>query len=269
MTRDNCYKEPIIHRSGTLPLKIYQTCFVGYHWHEEYEFLLSHKGSAHCTVSGRQYTLEEGDCLMIRGGELHSVSARAGESVTAIVVHPRLWSGDLTENFPEGIEFASFFAHDGGLGDEIFAILHDVEDCCRTRPPFSEFLLRSHFCSLFSLLLREGKYCVTPAVPKIVPPGEAMIFDYVHSHLAEPITLELLCELSHYSKSYIIRLFKKNTGQTPMEYINRCRIELAKELLQSKSVTDTALECGFNSISYFIRTFRRYTGSTPKQWHKA
>ena len=51
ITRDKNLKESAIHRSGKLPLKIYADDYVRYHWHEEYEFLYSDGGRAHCTVN--------------------------------------------------------------------------------------------------------------------------------------------------------------------------------------------------------------------------
>lgn len=47
------------------------------------------------------------------------------------------------------------------------------------------------------------------------------------------------------------------------------RIEPAKDLLQTKSVTDAAFVCGFNNLSYFSKVFRQYTGETRIQWQKA
>lgn len=268
MSQNIRYREPVVHRSGDLPLKVYHTCYVKYHWHDEYEFLLSDEDGALCTVGGRKIVLNRGDCLMIQGGELHSLSMSLGKSITAIVVHPRLWSGELVGTPPEALEFTAHFVHGTALCGEISALLHRVLDCCREKPPCYEFLLRSYFCALFALLLEAGEYRKKPDVPREISASEAALFDYVHSHLAEPISLDTLASLSHYSKSYIIRLFRKNTGQTPTGYINACRIELAKELLQDKSVTETAFACGFNNLSYFIKVFRKHTGETPMQRQK-
>ena len=268
MQQDMLYREPVIHRSGELPLKIYKTHHVTYHWHDEYEFLLSDEDDVHCTVSGQQIILNRGDTLIIQGGRLHSLSMSMGRSITAIVVHPRLWSGDLACRPLDGLEFTSLFTHGSTLGEKIHGILNRVKNCYDARLPCCEFLLRSHFCSLFALLLEEGEYRESTADQRGLSSGEAALFDYVHRHLGDALSLDTLCARSHYSKSYVIRLFKKNTGQTPTEYINSCRIELAKELLKTKSVTETALECGFNNLSYFCKVFRRCTGETPRRWNR-
>ena len=138
--------------------------------------------------------------------------------------------------------------------------MRKIKACYFAKKAGYEILLRAYFCNIFAILVENGKFEQNIRDEKPQNPAEAAIFEYIHQNLRESITLDTLSEISHFSNSYVIRLFKKSTGQTPTEYVNRCRISLAKKLLESKSVTETALDCGFNNISYFIRTFKRYTG---------
>jgi AraC-like DNA-binding protein len=246
-------------------MKIYDSNHVKYHWHDEYEFLIAKHDGTVCSVGGKQITLNKGDSLMIEGGELHSLSLEAGKSVTAIVVHPTFWACDEYDLF-EKLKFETVFRAHDEIGAKITELLTDATECCLRKPFGYEFLLKSYFGNIFAILLSHGRYKGKTVHNNAASSPEMMLFEHVHSHLNEDISLDALCELSHFSKSYVIRIFKKHTGQTPTEYINRCRIEQAKELLTSKCVTDTALDCGFNNVSYFIRTFKRYTGVTPREW---
>ena len=67
------------------------------------------------------------------------------------------------------------------------------------------------------------------------------------------------------SYSHFSRSFKKVTGVTFKNYLNRTRISKAEQLLFSKtcSVSEAAIACGYNSISYFIKVYRLFTGTTP------
>ncbi len=103
-------------------------------------------------------------------------------------------------------------------------------------------------------------------------PGSGGIVDvtkhYIHEKLAEKISLDALAENAKVTNSYLCKQFKKGTGLTVVEYINRHRIELAKGLLTSKKVRiiEIAYETGFQSLSQFNRSFHRYTGQSPTEY---
>jgi YesN/AraC family two-component response regulator len=88
---------------------------------------------------------------------------------------------------------------------------------------------------------------------------------YIASHTHENITLEQLAEGSEYSKEYIAKLFRKHMGMSISDYIQKVRIDEAKELLrQGKSCGEVACILNYTSQSYFIRQFKKQTGITPK-----
>ena len=74
----------------------------------------------------------------------------------------------------------------------------------------------------------------------------------------------LLCEMS---EVHFRRVFRDYTGQGPVEYRNRLRLERARELLQSGeyNVSEAAFACGFSNLSFFIRLYKKRFGNTPKQ----
>ena len=265
MKENTLYRESVVHRSGGLPLRIYDSNHVKYHYHDEYEFLLADQNETVCFVGGKQFTLNSGDSIMIKGGELHSLSLGIGKSVTAIVVHPSFFGGE-DGNFFESLNFSILFRGDTPVVNDVTELLRKIKNCYFEKKVGCEILLRAYFCDIFATLVETGEFEQSIEGETHPHPAEAAIFEYIHQNLRESITLDTLSEISHFSNSYVIRLFKKSTGQTPTEYVNRCRISLAKKLLESRTVTETALDCGFNNISYFIRTFKRYTGVTPKEW---
>ncbi|MBQ8432508.1 MAG: helix-turn-helix domain-containing protein [Clostridia bacterium] len=69
------------------------------------------------------------------------------------------------------------------------------------------------------------------------------------------MTFHIVCEIT---ECYLAREFKSYTGQTVMTYLNMVRCKNAEICLaEGKSVTETAYECGFESISCFSRTYKK------------
>ena len=70
--------------------------------------------------------------------------------------------------------------------------------------------------------------------------------------------------------SNLMRVFRKATGQTPIEYLVRLRIQRAMDMLRNTdlTVTEIALEVGFNDSNYFTRQFRRILGESPRSFRQ-
>ena len=94
--------------------------------------------------------------------------------------------------------------------------------------------------------------------------------DYIRKNIKTVSSLDELCQELHYSKNYVIRIFKKELGKTPFQYINTERISLAKYLLEttSRSLSEIATECGFSDYPYFYKCFLKEECTSPSEWRK-
>ncbi len=92
--------------------------------------------------------------------------------------------------------------------------------------------------------------------------------EYLHSHVDEKITVDVLSAVARLSPSHFTRVFREDTGKSPMEYVQNVRLERAKKLLLAgdKSVTEIALECGFGSTSYLSACFQKQYRISPKEY---
>lgn len=93
---------------------------------------------------------------------------------------------------------------------------------------------------------------------------------YIHAHISEYITLNFLAERACLSPDHYTRKFKKLTGQTPIEYLNRQRVEKAQLILNTstKSMSEIALHCGFSDSSYFGKVFKKYLHQSPMEYRR-
>lgn len=91
---------------------------------------------------------------------------------------------------------------------------------------------------------------------------------YIHMHLNENLSIEGLARRASMSADHFTRQFKALTSQTPLDYINRQRIQNAQLLIHTTSLSfsEIADQCGFKSNNYFCRIFRKYTKQSPKEY---
>ncbi|MBS7458116.1 helix-turn-helix transcriptional regulator [Coralloluteibacterium stylophorae] len=89
-------------------------------------------------------------------------------------------------------------------------------------------------------------------------------------HLGGPVTLAELAAAACMSRFHFARRFRQSTGESPMQYVMRRRIECAMPMLadSARSVAAIALELGFFDQSHFTRSFRRLVGMAPRDYRR-
>ena len=82
--------------------------------------------------------------------------------------------------------------------------------------------------------------------------------------------IESMAALAGLSPNRFINQFKSYTGFSPMDYLNREKLQRAKLMLadQDRSITDIAMELDFSTTQYFATMFKKYTGMTPTQFRQ-
>ena len=91
---------------------------------------------------------------------------------------------------------------------------------------------------------------------------------YIEKNYEEKLSIDKIAQMVHLNSRSFLRRFKKATANTPLEYIQRVKIEAAKKKLES--TTETILEVmfgiGYNDEKAFRTTFRKYSGLSPKEY---
>lgn len=92
------------------------------------------------------------------------------------------------------------------------------------------------------------------------------VISYMRKHLSQSVSLDEIANYVHLDKSYLIRLFKKKTGKTPIEALIDFKMEKAIDLVLNTDmkVTDIADACGYNSASFFISEYKKRYNVTPE-----
>lgn len=92
------------------------------------------------------------------------------------------------------------------------------------------------------------------------------VIDYIHANLDRDIGLSDLAELAQMSPYHFSRLFKQSTGHSPYQFVIKCRVERARELLLNSdlSIAEITYTVGFANQSHLTNQFKRMLGVTPK-----
>jgi AraC-like DNA-binding protein len=90
---------------------------------------------------------------------------------------------------------------------------------------------------------------------------------HIDSDLTADLSLRGLAAAQGINASYLSALFRRETGETVTDYVNRKRVELAAHLLSTTNlqVQTVAQHCGFADVHYFAKVFKKLTGETPRQ----
>ena len=122
---------------------------------------------------------------------------------------------------------------------------------------------------LFILLSRFLKM----ATPKVETRDDRIrtIISHIRSNLYENQNIDQLAKIACMSKDHFIRIFKKETGDTPNAYITKKKMEAAELLLitSDEPIKNVAIKLGYDDCSYFNKTFKKYSGITPQQYRMA
>ncbi|NQX48331.1 AraC family transcriptional regulator [Paenibacillus tritici] len=91
------------------------------------------------------------------------------------------------------------------------------------------------------------------------------VIAYIEDNSSQPLRLDELAEISHFSKYHFTRIFTAVAGMTPMVFVTRKRIEQALVLLTgtNQTILEIAGKCGFESVSALGVQFKRHYGCTP------
>lgn len=129
----------------------------------------------------------------------------------------------------------------------------------------SRTVLCANIAGLYQNVLREIRGRKEQESSFSEPVGEAV--SYLQSNYAGAVSLSSCAASIGVNSSYLSRIFHEETGTTLTEYLNRIRVEKAKELLKKNHpLKEVVSLCGFKSYSYFLKIFKEYARSTPKEY---
>ena len=247
------------------------------HYHNYYEIFYLVTGKCRFLLKDNLYSLEKGDLLFIVPGELHHSLYYPGITCEIITLYfkeefliPSLFSHLHQEN---ALPVNSFMGTVPGLYKEEFqAMLVRMFSESKHIDEHSPSFLTCHLNELILLLIRHS--VMSESEPELVNAREADIMTatkYIYRNFKNPLTLEEVSGVAGLSPTYFSKKFKLLTGMCFKEYLNYIRLKHAAVALlhTERSITDIALEYGYNDSNYFKDLFKKVFGKSPRAYRKS
>ncbi|MEI6083076.1 MAG: helix-turn-helix domain-containing protein [Verrucomicrobiota bacterium] len=228
-------------------------------------WVLSGKGFARC--QGRRMEVGPGHLLLFRPRQAHEYGADPAQPWDILWVH---FQGKLARAFAERIREFGQLRIDLGVDDELrdrwieLVIAHGPRD-----PRFAAKTNTALYALLGLIIhrLQQRTHQIATAEPLDVH----RLQTYVHQHLAEPITLADLARQANLSPMHFTRVFKKQFGTSPIDYVIQKRITHACALLTetARPLKQIATAVGYADPFYFSRLFRKVMAVSPSTYRSA
>ena len=159
------------------------------------------------------------------------------------------------------------------FNDEIITITDKMINQSLLQHIESSFLTSVYFYEILGLAMKYAventmKTIDTPSFKHVSRKIQKAVF-YVNQNYKKSISVSELCDICGITPQHLIRLFKEHLGTTPTQYINRVKINYAKNLIQNQShlsMKEIAFELGFENPNYFSRLFFKLEGENPSDF---
>lgn len=282
------FHEDKVHGTALRPFAKYTTVIsdkmpqIPAHWHEEMEIVKVQSGTGSVCIDDKWFSVHEGDILFVNPRILHSFAQYKRETMVTdtILFNPRIL--ESTDADACTIKYLAPIINGQYLVTRIVRTQHrdyhvfdqnmtTIFQAYNDGIPGWEMAVKANlfwvFYHLYRLrLVHKSQKIDEDRESESVKPA----LDYIKENYAEDMSVSKLAMMCGYSDTYFMKLFKKTTGITCVDYLNGIRLgQAANHLLATaSSIIDIAFAVGYNNVSYFNRQFKAVYNMTPKEYRK-
>lgn len=251
-----------------------------YHAHQDFTeltYILS--GTSKYRIDDIYYDVKAGDMIVCNPGVFHQNMLLEGEE--PLVEFCTGFTDFQFKNMPENTIQLSNQGHVVHLNSEakreISRLCYDMLAENEAGQIGKYFMLKAQLIQMLMLLMRE-----VIESPKIVQKGcnfetysksyaVKRIINYLMENYEHKISLDQIAHNMYLSPVYISKIFKEETGESPINYLIKIRLEKAKEILTEReggSIKNIANEIGYDDVYHFSKLFKKYFGISPQNYRK-
>ena len=252
--------------------------------HDFWEIVYAESGKILYTWNGVRGELGAGEILFHKPNVTHALKADGKNDSHVIIIsfncksealkYFENFSGKLSEKLKK---YMSELVENGGRIFDLSSSTPETKKMPeKENPPLGGIQILKNTLELFLIYLLQAETSKSNASAVFLPPrdDEKSLADTVKTLLKNNVygnlSIDEICEKTYYSRSYLFREFKKETGVTVMAYYNALKIGEAKQLLSSTkfSVAEISALLFFDTPNYFSKQFKKSVGVTPLTYRK-
>ncbi len=269
-------KHELVKPNDGLPFMLFcnrgVTRYIDIHWHRAIEIDYTLKGQADYIVAKKKYVIRDTELIIINSRDAHSVenivNPEKRQSLVILVPYDKVIS-----LYPDFInqEFALKYCP-ANILQKIKMLLADLYHTYQlTDKTIQNTLREGYVITLIGLLLQYAvKTKPKPLTTVDRRSTVSKIITYLSLNYHRKLSLQQIADEFCFSRSYLDRLFKRETGQSIMQYLKQIRVREAKGKLDTTNLTvsQIAERTGFSSPVSFRKAFCQFYGLTPQQYRQ-
>lgn len=249
------------------------------HWHDELEIIYVKSGFLTVNISGENYIGKPGDAFVVPPGNLHFMGSQTGTVDYFTFLFPLKYIAFRSDDMLDDKLIEPLNSGHLMISPEIKDTVK--EQCEQLARVYAAEIDKSE--SKITSQIRK-KIILLQFIHELWKKGfivendttgrntvEKEMVSYIQQNYTGKILLREFGEQFHLSEKYISRYFKEHFHITLSQYVTYLRLEHAKQMLQETdiSVTEVAMQSGYQNISYFIRSFKKTYGVSPLKYRKS
>jgi AraC-like DNA-binding protein len=216
-------------------------------------------GQAQYYINGKKYIVSSGDLLCIPYGSIRSATCSPNSLMELYSVNGKI------QNFNgDNIDLPLPLIYNIGLHKDILNLYSDLKTVWTLKDP--AYILKARGLYLM-ILQRYFQIIIFQKDTSIMDTRIKKVLHYMSHHYNEPLTVEMMADMSNLSNMYFGSLFKKETGMSFRNFLTLIRMNRAEEMLYSGEykIHEVAESCGFSDVFYFSKIFKKNRGFAPSE----
>lgn len=250
------------------------------HKHDDFmelAFIMSGRGTYR--INSQLYTVAEGDVIMISPGAYHQALVVDQESPTVefFIGFCGIKLHTLNDNDINLMHYPILHTY-GEVRRKLFMICSSMAAEEEGLRPERYHIMKAYLMQIIVSVIREQAAIMEPEqeedlVKTVRKNGVVVqILNYFEAHYNEKVSLEQIAENMYVSPFYISKIFKSETGDTPIRHLINIRLERAKEIIEGdrqRSIKEIAADVGYDDVYHFSKLFKKKYGVAPSKLKKA